>query len=187
MILSFQLLALVIKYGYAAAFVGVVLEGETVLALSGIAVHRGLLEAHVLLGIGTAAAMLTDNFFFGIGRGFGRGLVIRFPRLAPSVARVDEMLVRFPRIAVVVMRFLYGTRTVGPALLGTGSIAWLRFFVLDALAAGAWCACWLSAGYILGEVAEQLIQGFVGVGRWVMLGAAGIAVAIALLLARSRR
>src|SRR5215831_3492035 len=135
MTVAAELLALVAEYGYAAAFVGVLLEGETVLVLSGIAAHRGYLDVSILFAVGAAGAMSTDNFFFALGRVLGSPLLQRFPRLAPSVVRVQSLLAQFPRTAVLGMRFLYGTRTVGPALLGSGAIPWARFAMLDAVAA----------------------------------------------------
>jgi len=182
-----QLLSWVIGYGYAAAFVGVLLEGETVLVLSGIAAHRGYLYLPTLLMVGSAAAILTDNFFFALGRKFGSPLLARFPRLAPSVGRAQALLGQFPSSAVFAMRFLYGTRTVGPALLGSGTLAWSRFAALDAIAAGLWCACWLTTGYVVDEVVELSLQDTVGVGRWVLLGSAGIVAALAWLRYRGRR
>src|SRR5262249_49860975 len=133
-----QVLTWVIEYGYAAAFVGVLLEGETVLVLAGIAAHRGYLDASTLFLVGSAGAMLTDNFFFALGRLLGLPLLAHFPRLAPSVGRAQFLLDRFPCTAVLGMRFLYGTRTVGPALLGTGTLSWSRFAVLDTVAACLW-------------------------------------------------
>jgi membrane protein DedA with SNARE-associated domain len=182
-----ELLALVVKYGYAAAFVGVLLEGETVLILSGIAAHRGYLDVPILFLVGSAGAMLTDNFFFSLGRLFGPPLLAHFPRLAPSVVRAQFLLARFPCTAVFAMRFLYGTRTVGPALLGTGTLPWVRFAVLDALAACLWCACWLSAGYLLGEVVEQSLHDAVAAGRWVAVASGAIVAVLALLRRHSRR
>jgi len=187
MTLSAQLLGWVIEYGYAAAFVGVLLEGETVLILAGMAAHRGYLDVSILFLVGAAGAMSTDHFFFALGRLLGASLLARFPWVAPSIGRAQSLLARFPCSAVLAMRFLYGTRTVGPALLGSGVLAWVRFAALDAVAACLWCGCWLAAGYVLGEVVEQSLQDAVGAGRWVMLAAAGLAAAAALLLRRSRR
>jgi membrane protein DedA with SNARE-associated domain len=155
---SAQLLALVFKYGYAAAFVGVLFEGESVLVLSGIAAHRGYLDLSILFMVGSSAAILTDNLFFALGRTLGARLLVHFPRGAPSVGRVQAVLARFPRTAVFAMRFLYGTRTIGPALLGAGTLSWRRFVALDVLAAAVWCACWLTAGYVVGEALEQSLN-----------------------------
>jgi membrane protein DedA with SNARE-associated domain len=182
---SAPLLALVVEYGYAAAFVGVLLEGETVLVLSGIAAHRGYLDVSILFLVGWTAATLTDNFFFALGRRFGRSILLRFPRLAPSIGRVQSLLAQFPRTAVLAVRLLYGTRTIGPALLGAQTLPWSRFAVLDAVAAALWCAFWLGAGYALSEVVEQSLQDAVAAGRWVLVASAAVVTVLALL--RHRR
>jgi len=182
-----QLLAWIIEYGYVVAFAGVLLEGETVLILAGMAAHRGYLDVSILFLVGTAGAMSTDHCFFALGRLCGSPLLSRFPWLAPSIGRAQSLLARFPCTAVLAMRFLYGTRTVGPALLGTGALPWARFAALDSVAACLWCGCWLAVGYVLGELVEQSLQDAVGAGRWVMLAAAGLAAALALLFRRSRR
>jgi membrane protein DedA with SNARE-associated domain len=182
-----QLLALVLKYGYAAAFVGVLLEGESVLVLSGIAAHRGYLDLSTLLLVGSSAAVLTDNLFFAVGRALGTRLLAIFPRWAPSVGRVQAILARFPRTAVFAMRFLYGTRTIGPAVLGSGTITWRRFVALDLLAAALWCGCWLTAGYVVGEVAEQSLRDMGAVGRWALLSSAAIVAALVVFVHRARR
>jgi membrane protein DedA with SNARE-associated domain len=182
-----QLLALVLKYGYAAAFVGVLLEGESVLALAGIAAHRGYLDLSTLFMVGSSAAVLTDNLFFALGRALGPRVLANFPRWAPSIGRVQAILARFPRTAVFAMRFLYGTRTIGPAVLGSGTITWRRFVALDVLAAALWCGCWLTAGYVVAEVAEQSLRDMGGVGRWALLGSAAIVAALVVLRYRARR
>jgi membrane protein DedA with SNARE-associated domain len=187
MTIPLQLTAVIVKYGYVATFLGTLVEGETVLALSGVAANRGYLEAPILVLIGAAAAMLTDNAFFQIGRHLGPRFFSRFPRLRLSIERAQGLLVRVPITAVLAMRFLYGTRIVGPALLGTGDIAWPKFLLLDALAAGLWSGCWVSVGYLLAEVIERSIQDVVGVGRWVVAVAVVVAVGIVVLKARGRK
>jgi hypothetical protein len=54
--------ALIAQYGYAAAFLGPLFEGETVLLLAGYAAHRGYLD---FAGLG---AVTGDQFFFWLGR-----------------------------------------------------------------------------------------------------------------------
>ena len=126
---------LIAKYGYAATFVGTLLEGETFLVLSGLAAHRGYLGMLQLIAVGAAGAFLTDNFFFAIGRALGPALLKRFPSLAPSAARAHALVERLPNTAVISVRFLYGMRSVGPAVIGSGTMRWSRFILLDALAA----------------------------------------------------
>lgn len=163
---------LIAKYGYAAAFVGTLLEGETLLVLSGLAAHRGYLGMPQLITVGAAGAFLTDNLFFALGRRLGPALLKRFPRLAPSAARTHALVERLPNTAVISVRFLYGMRSVGPAVIGSGTMKWSRFLLLDALAASLWSACWVSAGYVLGQAVEQFLREFSSVGAWLMGGAA---------------
>jgi membrane protein DedA with SNARE-associated domain len=49
-----ELAPLIAKYGYAATFVGTLLEGETFLVLSGLAAHRGYLSTSLLVAVGAA-------------------------------------------------------------------------------------------------------------------------------------
>jgi membrane protein DedA with SNARE-associated domain len=181
-----ELLALLGKYGYAATFVGTLLEGETVLVLSGVAASRGYLSAPLLVAAGAAGAMVTDNVFFVLGRAFGPALLKRFPSLAGSVVRAHALVDRFPNTAVIGIRFLYGMRTVGPLVIGAGRMPWARFALLDFIATSTWSLCWIGIGYVLGEVVYQVLGGIASIWRWSLVGAA-VAGAIAAIVVYLRR
>jgi membrane protein DedA with SNARE-associated domain len=177
---------LVANYGYAATFAGTLLEGETFLLLSGVAAQRGLLDLSTLFVVSAAGAFCSDNLFFALGRASGPALLARFPGMAPSAARANALVDRLPYTAVIGVRFLYGMRAVGPAAMGAGRLTWSRFALLDALAASLWGVCWTSAGYLLGEAVEQLLEAFTHPGRWLFVGFA-CATVIAMVLHRCRR
>jgi len=178
-----EFVPLVTKYGYVATFAGTLLEGETFLLLSGLAAHRGLLDLPTLFAVSAAGAFLSDNLFFALGRALGPALLMRFPRLARSAARADTLVERVPNTAVIGIRFLYGMRAVGPAVIGAGRMAWSRFAMLDALAASLWGLCWTGAGYVLGEAVEQLLGAFTQAGGWLVVATAvGTATAMLVLL-----
>lgn len=168
--MGIELASLVAKYGYAATFVGTLLEGETFLVLSGLAAHQGYLSLPLLVVVGAAGAFLTDNLFFALGRVLGPQVLARFPRLVRSAAKAHALVERRPHAVVISVRFLYGMRTVGPAVIGAGTISWSRFVLIDALAAFVWSACWIGAGYVLGEAAERLLREFSQIERWLLLG-----------------
>src|SRR5437773_10426194 len=107
-----ELLALVGKYGYAATFVGTLLEGETILVLSGVAASRGYLSAPLLVVAGAAGATVTDNVFFLIGRLLGPAFLKRFPSLARSVVRAHAPVACFPNSAAIIVRGRSGLPTV---------------------------------------------------------------------------
>jgi membrane protein DedA with SNARE-associated domain len=183
--MDFDFLPLVAKYAYAATFAGTLLEGETVLVLSGAAAYRGLLDLQVLCVIGAGSAFLTDNFFFALGRWGGPALLARWPRLAPTVTRVHALVDRFPNTSVIGVRFFYGMRSVGPAIIGAGNMRWPKFLLLDAVAVVLWSTCWTTAGYVLGAAALALLGAIGDAGRWILVAIAVIAT-VALLVRRRK-
>jgi len=185
--MDFDFLPLVTKYGYVATFGGTLIEGETVLVLSGAAAYRGLLDLPVLCAIGAASAFLTDNLFFALGRGCGPALLERWPGLAPTVTRVHALVDRFPNSSVIGVRFLYGMRSVGPAIIGAGNMRWARFLLLDAVAVVLWSTCWTTAGYVLGAAALTVLSAIGDAGRRSVFAIAGLSIAALLALRRLRR
>jgi membrane protein DedA with SNARE-associated domain len=53
---------LVANYGYPAALVGAVFEGETVLVLAGLFAHRGVLHLPLLIALARLAARSATSF-----------------------------------------------------------------------------------------------------------------------------
>ena len=183
-----ELLALVAKYGYAATFVGTLLEGETSLVVSGVAASRGYLSAPWVVVAGAAGAMVSDNVFFVMGRVFGPALLARFPSVAASVARAHALVDRFPNTAVIGVRFLYGMRTVGPLVIGAGRMTWPRFALLDFIATSTWSLSWIVLGYILGEAVYQLLGGIASIWSWSIVAVAiGGTIAAVVLYLRRRK
>jgi membrane protein DedA with SNARE-associated domain len=186
-VMAIEFAPLVVKYGYAAVVGGSLLEGETVLVLAGLAAHRGYLDLSPLILLGAAGGMLGDVVYFSIGRRFGPALLQRYPRFAPAAARAEALIERFPSVAVIAVRFLYGLRTVGPAVIGTGKIGWPRYLLLNALGALVWSACWVGLGYVLGEAAARVLGNVAKVEREIFVGVALVALIVALVRRARRR
>jgi membrane protein DedA with SNARE-associated domain len=75
-----------------------------------------------------------------------------------------------------------------PAVIGSGSMTWPRFVLLDAVVAFSCSACWIGAGYVLGEAVEQLLRAFTSIGGWLLVGVvAGTGLVNCILYLRRRR
>ena len=61
--------------------------------------------------------------FFLLGRHYGNELLARFPRFAPAADRVHGMIERHPAATILGVRFMYGLRTAGPAIIGTTRVS----------------------------------------------------------------
>ena len=73
------------QYGYIVVFVAGLFEGETILMLGAFAVHQGYLSLGPLIACGAAAAFLTDQFYFHLGRRKGAELLAGRPGLRASI------------------------------------------------------------------------------------------------------
>lgn len=177
----------VADYGYAAALVGALFEGETVLVLAGLFAHRGVLDLPLLIVLGAIGGAVGDIAYFALGRKYGEALLERFPKFAPAADRVHSLIRRFPAFAILGIRFLYGLRTVGPAVIGSSAVTWPRFLVLNGVGALAWSICWVGAGYVLGEAAERLLGRAMRVERELFIVALVAALAVTIFLRIRRR
>ena len=99
------------------------------------------------------------------------------------------MIERHPAATILGVRFMYGLRTAGPAIIGTTRVTLLEFVSLNAVGALLWSGCWAGAGYVLGHAAERLLGDFARVEREVLGGALLLAVlaAVAMRVWRARR
>jgi membrane protein DedA with SNARE-associated domain len=177
----------VAAYGYPAALVGAMLEGETVLVLAGLFAHRGLLDLPLLIALGALGGAVGDVVYFALCRRYGAALLERFPRFVPAAERVQALIQRFPELTIFGIRFLYGLRTVGPAVIGSSAVSWPRFLLLNALGAVFWSTCWVGAGYVLGEAAQRLLGQVMHVERQFILGALVVALVVTVALRIRRR
>jgi len=106
------------------------------------------------------------QFFFWLGRRHGTALLERWPVLARHSEKIRRLIDRHASLAVVAMRFAYGTRIAGPILLGASSMQPLRYLVLNALSAIAWALLIGAAGWFFGEAAEAIFGHLAHVEGW---------------------
>lgn len=154
--LSAAIGALVASYGYLAVFLGTLLEGETVLLAAGFAAHRGLLAWPWVVAVAFVGASLGDQLAFLLGRWRGAALIARFPALARRAPRVHAVFERHHVAFILIIRFLYGLRIAGPIVMGTSSLPFLRFALLDMLGAALWAPLVAGAGYFFGMALASL-------------------------------
>ena len=171
--------ALVDAYGYAALFVGAFLEGETILALAGLAASRGYLDFATVVAIAIVAGFLGDQFFFFLGRHRGQALLRRFPHWHERARRFDALLARWHAPLIVALRFMYGLRIVGPVMLGMGGCATWKFMAWNFVGACIWAPLIAGVGFAFGTMLEPVLRNL----QHVELGAFGLLVALCLAVA----
>jgi membrane protein DedA with SNARE-associated domain len=178
--LAFEYGPLIERYGYLATLAGTLVEGESLLILSGLAAHRGYLSLPLVVLVGALGGAIGDVLFFLVGRHYGKDLLARFPRFAPAAGRVHAMIERHPVSTILAVRFMYGLRTAGPAIIGSTRVPFAKFAAINAIGAALWSACWAGAGYVLGKAAERVLGDLAKVERE-LFGAAIVAIVLAIV------
>ncbi|MFZ3322031.1 MAG: DedA family protein [Usitatibacter sp.] len=164
---------LIDTYGYITVAAGAFLEGETILALAGLAAHRGYLELWIVILIAALSGFAGDQLYFLLGRYHGAAMLRRFPEIARHAQRFDEMLSRWHAPLIVGIRFMYGFRIIGPVLLGMGRVKHSTFALYNAIGALLWANLIAGLGFLFGQALEAVLHDF---RRWEKWGFAAVLV-----------
>jgi membrane protein DedA with SNARE-associated domain len=177
---------LIENYGYYAVFVGALLEGETLLVMAGFAAHRGYLELPWVVACAGAGGFIGDQIYFYLGRRHRAFVLGRFRSVHQHVNRVNRLLERYDTLVIILVRFVYGLRTAGPAIIGMSQVATQRFVLFNFIGAALWAALVGGIGFLFGRGLEAALP---HVHRYEMLILAGIAVtgAAVWIITRARR
>ena len=183
---------LIASYGYWALFglvaaesLGVPLPGETALIIAG--TYAGTthhLNPWLIFAVASAAAIIGDNIGFWIGDTGGYRLARRYG----SKVRLDERKLKTARYlfdrhgtkVVFFGRFVSVLRTYAAFLAGTSKMRWRRFLPANAAGGIVWAAIWTFAAYLAGNALKRAS----GIINLVFIGAAVIAIVVAILLVR---
>lgn len=179
---------LIDSYGYLAVFIGAFLEGETILALAGLAAHRGYMDFRLVVVIAALAGFLGDQFYFFLGRFKGQQILARFPNVEERAQRFDALLARWHAPLIIGIRFMYGFRILGPIMLGMGRVEAWKFVVYNLIGAAIWAPLIAGIGYWFGEAVEVMLGNVKRFELWLFVALLTIGLGIFLIHHfRSRR
>ena len=179
--MTLDLPSLVETYGYFAVFIGAFLEGETVLALGGLAAYRGYLDFYTVVVVATIAGFLGDQVYFFLGRYRGQKLLARFPNAHERAQRFDTMLSRWHAPLIICIRFMYGFRIMGAVLLGMGRVPAWKYMIFNLIGAAIWAPLIAGVGYFFGSVLESVLHDVKRYEMWVFAAVAAIGLLLAIV------
>ncbi|HEX5306103.1 MAG TPA: DedA family protein [Dyella sp.] len=155
-----RLIGIFAEHGYASVFIalllcgaGVPLPEDITLVAGGVIAGLGYANVHAMVGVTMVGVLLGDASMFLLGHHFGaRILRLRFfAWLLPPAryARVQRKFERYGNRMMFVARFLPGMRTAVFITAGaTHRVSFLRFLLLDGLAALISVPLWVYLGYL---------------------------------------
>lgn len=180
--------ALLVHFGYWAIALGSFFEGESILIAGGALAHRGSLVLPWVMLSGFLGSLAGDQLWFQLGRRFGKPFLATRPKWQARVGATHCWLERYGNAFVLGFRFVYGIRTVTPAVLGASGYPWHRFLVLNSIGAALWALAVGGAGWAVGAALTALLQRAARAEELVIVAcAAGFACWLAWRTVRRRR
>lgn len=177
--------SLISEFGYLAVAIGTFLEGETVLALGGVAAQRGYLVLQWVIASGFVGTMLGDQLFFWLGRTRGHSLLDRRESWRRRADRVLYHVHRHQTLMIFGYRYLYGLRSISPFVIGMSGVHPLKFLLLDAIGVAVWATVVGILGYSFGSAVEALLGDIKDIEQYLL--AAIIVIGLAAWGIRRRR
>jgi membrane protein DedA with SNARE-associated domain len=186
----------VADYGYAAVFLGLVLEhvglpvpGETLLVTGAVLASRGTLDIRLLLPLAWFGAFIGNTIGFLIGRTGGHHLLVRhgqhFGITRERLAKVEGFVQRYGAIVLVFARFIVVARQLSGIVSGSLNMNWFRFTLYHALGAALWVGFWGFSAYWLGKGIFEYLRG-TAIMEPLLLAVSGVGLATAILYAIMR-
>lgn len=143
-------------------FIGLVVPGETAMAVAGVIAARQGLPLALLIGAGAIGAVAGDVSSYWFARKAGLGVVRRSPwltrRIEPHLRGANRFFDRHGPRALVLGRWISWLRAVLPFTAGLGRMPFLRFLLWSAIAGVTWAATIVSLGYLVGEVFVRALR-----------------------------
>ncbi|MDP3965623.1 MAG: VTT domain-containing protein [bacterium] len=131
-----SVLQMLSAYPYAFVFVGLLLGGETVLLPALYLAVIGVLNGWLVMGIMIASTVISDGFWYSIGRGLAPHFIERFAseKRALQLQKISHVITGKELIILFYSKFIYGTRIATQMLCGARKINFYRYFAVNTCA-----------------------------------------------------
>lgn len=134
------LLVALVAFLEAAAFLGLLVPGETGIIAGGVVAGQGHIDLVALIALAWASAFAGDLTGYALGRRLGRPFLFahgrRFGFTAARVEQVDAFFASHGGKAIFIGRFVGVVRSLSPFLAGSARMPLGRFAPYDILASG---------------------------------------------------
>lgn len=170
-----------------AAFVGMVLPGETALVVAGVLAGHGSISLSLIVVVGCTAAVAGDQVGFMVGRRIGPSLQSsRLGRRVPPETwdRIRVDLQRRGATTVILARFVALLRAIVPTAAGALGMPYRRFAPANAVGG----VLWVGAAVLLGDLlGQQLTTATDLMSRLSWIGATMLTLTVGAEVVRRRR
>jgi len=181
-------IAFLIRHGYLVLFLVVFLEqlglpvpSFPVLLAVGALAGSGQMSWGVALALAIFAAVLSDGFWFAIGRRRGSTVLRWICKLSlepdSCVRRTQDIYVRHGGKSLLVAKFIPGLNAVAAPLAGIFRMRLYQFLLFDACGVLFWATSYIGLGYVFTDQLEDVAKYSLRLGQFLVVLLAGALVA----------
>ncbi|TKR55761.1 phosphatase PAP2 family protein [Allopusillimonas ginsengisoli] len=165
----------------SAAFLGVIVPGESLVLVAGFLAAQGVFDLDVLIMVIATGAALGDSLGYEMGRYLGRPALLRYGSRfginEERVAKTDAFFIRHGGKAVFLGRFVGFARALVPFLAGSSRMPYRYFLPFNMAGAFLWSLAVTLLGYFLGA-SWQLAADWIGQASAILGGIFAFAVGL---------
>lgn len=153
-----QVLSLLQTYPYLFIFVGMLVAGEVVLLPAIYLAATGRLDLAAVISLAILATVVSDLFWYGLGRKFPASALDRIPgHHSNNAVRGLERLFNRKGVQILFLsKFVYGTRTAAQVLAGVHDMRFRTYIIVNFLAVLTLFAVFVSLAYSVVGTTRQL-------------------------------
>jgi len=167
-----KVIPFLIQHGYAVLFLWVLAEtigfplpsGPLFITMGALA-GAGQINLFVCIGLGVCAALLSDIFWYTVGRKRGSKVLALICRITlepdSCVRRTENIFGVYGARSLLITKFLPGLGAVVTPLAGTIRMPFSRFLLFDGLGILLWVWTYTLVGYIFSEELDRAL-GYAG-------------------------
>ncbi|MCX5567854.1 DedA family protein [Kaistia nematophila] len=177
--------AFLVQYGLIVVYLGVIIEGESVVVAAGFLAHQHVLNPYSVFLAAFAGSVTGDQLLFFVGRYFAGSRFVQRQTKRPLFIRVLDQIQRNQVAFILAFRFIYGMRTISPIAIGIARVNPVLYAGLNLASAAAWAAIMTTIGYLFGQTVERFAGRLHQDHKLIIAGLLLIGLLVAIGLARS--
>jgi membrane protein DedA with SNARE-associated domain len=150
------LVDLIQTMGLPGLALGSAIEGEAFAFMGGVLAHRHFFPLEAAVAASMTGALALDHTAFFMGHSLRRLAFVERVLNSPRMTLLTARLNRAPVQTIFFVRFVYGIKGPGAAVIGASHMPWRRFAMINFLAVALWAHLVAGLGFLAGHLIVRL-------------------------------
>ncbi len=153
------LIQLLTNYGWLAILLGAFFFGETVILTAAFLAHQGWWRVYELFVLALIGTVLSDSLWFLLGQKLPlilKKIETKRVKLQVAMKTINRLTGTRPFLALLFIKFLYGTRLIFIFYLSANRIKFRTFSIYNSLGTGLWLLVMITLGWLAGTGTNTL-------------------------------